>query len=56
MKSENHLINRDLMRPADITKSINNPGEALNNLKLKALYSLDIIIKEMIDYKLQIAG
>jgi GDPmannose 4,6-dehydratase len=50
---ENHLIiNNNLIRPTDIKISCGNPDKAHQKLGWKAEYSLDQIIKEMIEFKL----
>jgi len=46
------VINQELIRPTDIKSSIGNPEKAFNNLGWKAKYTIDDIIKEMIEFQL----
>lgn len=46
------VINPDLIRPTDIKWSVGNPEKAFKNLGWKANFTLDEIIKEMIEFQL----
>jgi GDPmannose 4,6-dehydratase len=46
------VINSELIRPTDIKSSIGNPEKALKNLGWKAKFTIDDIIKEMIEFQL----
>ncbi len=54
LKWEDHLkINADLLRPTDIQASVGDPTKAYNTLGWKSKYSLEDIIKDMIEHRLK---